>query len=70
MTTAHHPGSPNSTLVTMLVIAALLHGLFILGVGFELPTPPPPTTQRSLDVILVPPQKAPQKPQEADLLLL
>lgn len=68
MTALHRHRDHNGTLITMLVIAALLHGLFILGVGFELPSPPPPTAQRSLDVILVPPRKAPEKPKEADFL--
>jgi len=68
MTALHSSHHHNNTLVTMLVIAVLVHGLFILGIGFELPSPPPPTVQRSLDVILVPPKKLAEKPREADFL--
>ena len=68
MTALHRSHHHNNTLVTMLVIAALVHGLLILGIGFELPSPPPPTAQRSLDVILVPPKKLTEKPREADFL--
>jgi len=64
----HRHPEENARLVTMLVIAALAHGLFILGLGFELPPPPQPRAQRSLDVILVPPKKLTEKPEQADFL--
>ena len=68
MTALRRPHEHNNRLITMLVIAVLIHGLFILGVGFELPAPPSPTAQRSLDVILIPPVKPAEKPAEADFL--
>ena len=68
MTTLRHHRQSNTALSTMLVIAVLVHGLLILGLGFELPAPTPPPQQRSLDVILVPPAKPEEQPEEADFL--
>ncbi|BAO45501.1 energy transducer TonB [Thiolapillus brandeum] len=65
-TTHHHPR--NEALITMAVIAVILHALFILGVNFRMPEPQPQLTQPSLDVILVPPKKQQPKPEEADFL--
>ncbi len=63
-----HP-EEHARLITMLVIAALVHVLVILGLGFDLPRPPEPRTERSLDVILVPPAKPKERPvEEADFL--
>ena len=58
----------NEALITMAVVAVILHALFILGVTFHMPDPQPQLTQPSLDVILVPPKKPQPKPEEADLL--
>ncbi len=62
-----HP-EDNTRLVTMLVIAALVHGVVLLGLGFDLPAPPEPRSQRSLDVILVHPRKPKEKVEKADFL--
>ena len=66
--TYHQPR--NEALITMAVIAVILHALFILGVNFRMPQPQPQLTQPSLDVILVPPKKQQPKPKEADFLSL
>ncbi len=58
----------NEALITMLVIAVILHALFILGVTFQLPPTQPKATQPSLDVIIVPTPKKQTKPEEADFL--
>ncbi|HID45100.1 MAG TPA: energy transducer TonB [Chromatiaceae bacterium] len=58
----------NEAMITMMVIAVILHALLILGVSFELPPPPKLATQPSLDVILVPSAKKQPAPKEADFL--
>jgi len=68
MTALPHHQDHNGTLITMLVIAALIHGLLILGIGFDLPKPETPARQQSLDVILIPPKKHAEKPEKADFL--
>jgi len=55
-------------MITMMLIAVVLHALLILGVGFEFPPPPHQTRQPSLDVILVPPTKKQPPQQQADFL--
>ena len=60
----HH----NEAMITMTVIAVLVHALLILGVSFELPPPPKPATQPSLDVILVPTPSKQPAPKEADFM--
>jgi protein TonB len=63
-----HHRTHNEALITMLVIAVILHALFILGVTFQMPPAQPQATQPSLDVILVPTPKKQPKPEEADFL--
>lgn len=60
----HH----NEAMITMTVIAVLVHALLILGVSFELPPLPKPATQPSLDVILVPTPRKQPAPKEADFM--
>jgi len=59
---------PHGTLITMLVIATLIHGLVILALDFQPPKAPERPRQQSLDVILVPPKPKEEKPKEADFL--
>ncbi|WP_456406968.1 TonB family protein [Thiolapillus sp.] len=66
--TAIHRQHHNEAMITMLVIAVILHALLILGVSFELPPPPPQATQPSLDVILVPTPKQETPPERADFM--
>lgn len=66
--TAIHRQHHNEAIITMLVIAVILHALLILGVSFELPPPPPQATQPSLDVILLPTPKKEPPPEEADFM--
>ncbi|WP_456378351.1 TonB family protein [Thiolapillus sp.] len=67
MTTAHRQHY-NEAMITMLVIAVILHALVFLGVSFEMPTPAPQATQPSLDVILLPTPITPSPPEDADFM--
>lgn len=58
----------NSALSTMLVVATIAHLFIIMGVGFDLPRSSPPASQRSLDVILIPPRNKTEEPKQADFL--
>ena len=58
----------NGPLLPMLVLAALIHGVVILGLNFHLPKAQPHERQQTLDVILVNPHKAPAPPEQADFL--
>ncbi len=64
---SRHP-EENGRLATMLAIAALVHGVVLLGVGFRFPPPPKPQVQKRLDVVLMPPAKPTKKPKKADFL--
>jgi len=69
MTALRRSTDDNTRLITMLVVAALLHVLVLLGIGFEPPRPPAPRAEHSLDVILVPPKPTPErKAEDADFL--
>jgi len=67
MTTAHRQNH-NEAMITMAVIAVILHALVFLGVSFEMPSPLPQATQPSLDVILLPTPKKPSPPEDADFM--
>jgi protein TonB len=58
----------NEALITMSVIAVVLHALLILGLTFEFPPVEAPATQPSLDVILLPTPKKQPPPEEADFM--
>jgi len=66
--TALRQHNHNEAMITMLVIAVVLHALLILGVSFELPPAQPQATQPSLDVILVPTPKKQPAPEAADFM--
>ncbi len=66
--TALRQHNHNEAMITMLVIAVILHALLILGVSFELPPARPLATQPSLDVILVPTPKKQPAPEAADFM--
>jgi len=52
-----------------LLIAIAIHGLLLLGVGFEADRPEPPPAERLLEIMVVRPREpAPEPPREADAL--
>ncbi len=67
MTTVHQQHH-NEAMITMLVIAVILHALVFLGISFEMPPPAPQATQPSLDVILLPTPKKSSPPEDADFM--
>ncbi|WP_456418294.1 energy transducer TonB [Thiolapillus sp.] len=67
MSTARHHHY-NEAMITMAVIAVILHALVFLGVSFEMPPPAPLATQPSLDVILLPTPKKSSPAEDADFM--
>ena len=61
-TTRHDP------LGLALIAAAVIHSIFILGVGFDINRDRPAQPERTLDVTVVRPVQQQQEPEEADFL--
>ena len=67
MSAIHHKRY-NEALITMSVVAVVVHAILILGLTFKLPPVEAPATQQSLDVILLPTPKKQKPPNEADFM--
>ena len=59
------PVSPTDRLMITIILAALVHALIILGVGFEIPKPIRINKSLEIALVIAPKQKA---PKEADFL--
>lgn len=69
MSLIYHPKAfHHDPLGVTLILAAALHMVLIMGVGFDISRNTPLPPERTLDVTIVHPQQKPQPPEKADFL--
>ncbi len=63
-----YPIRPTDPIGFTLAVAAAIHLLLIMGIGFEVERNAPSAPDRTLDVTIVQPQQKPKPPEKADFL--